>query len=702
MENRWSDEKAAQFIEKYGGRWGRDLALRLFAASLIGAEDKLVLHGGGNSSVKTDFTNILGEHIPAIFVKASGYNMAFMEPDGFTGMDLNYLKKLRVLSELSDEAMVNEFRTHFINAHSATPSIETLVHVFIPDKFVDHTHPDAILALTNQTEGERLIREALGEDIALLPYSPPGFKLAKAVADRPDQNPSVRAIVLMRHGLITWGNTARSSYDAIVDLANRAERYLQEHALHPIAPRSTTSISVAEERFADIAPMIRGLLARPTRDSDHPWERSILLPLISRDVLSLVDSDRGKEVALTPPLTSDHLIRTKPFYLWIDAPDFDSPDRLREQFSKAIRDYSAAYDSYVNRYAENMPQGIERMDSSPRIILVPGLGAVCAGKDVAAASINRDIAVHTLLAKAQIAAMGTYSGMEEKDLFDMEYRILQHSKLQAGKPLPMERQVALITGSAGAIGSGIAHELLEQGCHVAVTDLAGDALAGFGIELKNKYGSRALAIPLDVTDPKSVAEAFRSVYRTWGGLDLVVLNAGIAHVSSISEMSLESFRKLEKINVDGTLIMLSECARHFKLQGTGGDIVMVSTKNVFAPGARFGAYSATKAAGHQLARIASQEFAEMNVRVNMVSPDAVFSHGARKSGLWMEIGPERMAARGLSPEGLEEYYRNRNLLKARITARHVAKAVLFFATRQTPTTGATIPVDGGLPDATPR
>ena len=211
-----------------------------------------------------------------------------------------------------------------------------------------------------------------------------------------------------------------------------------------------------------------------------------------------------------------------------------------------------------------------------------------------------------------------------------------------------------------------------------------------------------MGIPIDITDAKSVTDGFGSVYRSWGGIDLIILNAGVAHVSPISEMSLEVFQKLERINVEGTLLMLSEAARHFRLQGTGGDIVMVSTKNVFAPGAKFGAYSATKAASHQLARIASQEFAEMDVRVNMVSPDAVFSHGKRKSGLWMEVGPERLSARGLSPEGLEEYYRNRNLLKAKVTARHVAKAVLFFATRQTPTTGATIPVDGGLPDATPR
>jgi NAD(P)-dependent dehydrogenase (short-subunit alcohol dehydrogenase family) len=211
-----------------------------------------------------------------------------------------------------------------------------------------------------------------------------------------------------------------------------------------------------------------------------------------------------------------------------------------------------------------------------------------------------------------------------------------------------------------------------------------------------------MGIPLDITSASSIADAFGAVIQAWGGVDLIILNAGVAHVSAITEMSLESFRKLEKINIEGMLLMLAESARFFKLQGTGGDIVMVSTKNVFAPGARFGAYSATKAAGHQLARIASQEFAEMDVRVNMVAPDAVFSHGSRKSGLWSEIGPDRMAARGLSPEGLEEYYRNRNLLKARVTARHVAKAVLYFATRQSPTTGATIPVDGGLPDATPR
>lgn len=702
MNNRWSNERAAQYIEKYGSRWGKDLALGLYVASLIGSEEGLVLHGGGNSSVKTAITNLLDERIDAIYVKASGYNMADIAPDGYTGLDLEYLKKLRSLSEISDEDMANEFRTHCLDARSASPSIETLVHVFVPKRYVDHTHPDAILALTNQCDAKTHLKAALGEDVAVLDYFTPGFKLAKAVASELEQNPEVRGMVLMQHGLLTWGDSAKESYNTTIELVSYAERYLEQNARNPLICASPTPPSLAEERLTKLAPVIRGLLAQPTGNSDHPWTRVILQPLISKEVLNFVDSDRGRDLALTPPLTSDHLIRTKSRYLWIDDPQFDDTDRIRKQLSDAIDKYAASYDAYIEKYVKDMPEGVKRMDSLPRVILLPGLGAVCAGKDVKATSIIRDIAAHTLAAKAQIAAMGCYCGIDEKELFAMEYRTLQHAKLQGNKSLPLSRQVALITGAAGAIGSGIAQVLLEQGCHVAVTDLEGDALSNLVEELKADYGPHVMGVPLDVVNPKSVEDGFAEVIRTWGGIDLIILNAGIAHVSSLSELSLESFQRLEKINVEGTLLVLAEAARHFKLQNTGGDIVMVSTKNVFAPGANFGAYSATKAAGHQLARIASQEFAASDVRVNMVAPDAVFSHGARKSGLWLEIGPERMSARGLSPEGLEEYYRNRNLLKAKITARHVGKAVLYFATRQTPTTGSTIPVDGGLPDATPR
>lgn len=266
----------------------------------------------------------------------------------------------------------------------------------------------------------------------------------------------------------------------------------------------------------------------------------------------------------------------------------------------------------------------------------------------------------------------------------------------------LENKVAVITGVAGAIGHGICKKLLSEGCCVAATDINQEGLNALVTEFRDEFGDRIAGFEMDVTDEASVASCFDSIVKHWGGFDILVINAGIAHVSSLNEMDLEKFRKLEKVNIDGTLLTLAEAGRGLTLQGTGGDIVLVSTKNVFAPEATFGAYSATKAASHQLAGIASLELAPADIRVNMVSPDAVFSSGAFRSGLWAEVSPGRMKARGLDAAGLEEYYKNRNLLKSKVTARHVANAVLFFITRQTPTTGSTIPVDGGLPDATPR
>ncbi|MHB9024940.1 MAG: SDR family NAD(P)-dependent oxidoreductase [Armatimonadota bacterium] len=266
----------------------------------------------------------------------------------------------------------------------------------------------------------------------------------------------------------------------------------------------------------------------------------------------------------------------------------------------------------------------------------------------------------------------------------------------------MDGRVAFVTGAAGAIGAGICRHLLQANCRVAVTDLPGERLDGLVDELSLEYGDRVIGVPMDVTNAESVSAAILAIRDTWGGIEIAVINAGVAHVSPLKDLDLAAFQRLEKINVEGTLLVLAEMARVFEAQGAGGDIILISTKNVFAPGATFGAYSATKAASHQLARIASLELAPISVRVNMVAPDAVFSDGARKSGLWQEIGPDRMKARGLDEKGLEEYYQSRNLLKAKVTADHVANAVLFFASHQTPTTGATIPVDGGLPDATPR
>ena len=679
MKNRWSNKEASKFIAKYCKRWGEDLALRIYTSRLIGEEKELVLHGGGNTSVKGTYTNVLGKEIPVIYVKASGQDLSNIEPEGYTAIDIDYVKQLQGLEKLSDEDMVNEILTHRFDAKSKTPSIETLLHTFMPAKYIDHTHADAVLSLTNRIDGKKIIRDIFGSEVIILEYKKPGFELAKAAARAFQRSADCKGMVLMKHGLLTWGGSARESYHRTVELVTKAEHYLSKNKGSTLKVKTSTPLSKAKKRYLKVAPILRGLLAVPTGNDDRPFQPFILRPLINKEILSLVNSYKGKEVALTPPLTTDHLIRTKAYPLWID---------------------ELKYDEYFERYSKKIK--LNRFDSMPRVILIPGLGAICAGRDVLESDIARDITSQTLSTKIKIASMGKYEGLSEEHLFNMEYLSLQHAKLKKNDEIPLRNSVAVVSGAAGAIGSGICEELLKNGCHVAVTDLPGGNLNSLVNEFKVKYKEKVIGVGLDVTDPKSVASGFEKVIRTWGGVDLVIINAGVAHVSSLADMNPETFRKLEQVNIEGTLNMLARSGRCFKIQGTGGDIIVISTKNVFAPGAKFGAYSATKAASHQLARIASLEFAEMDVRVNMVSPDAVFSHGKRKSGLWAEVGPDRMKARGLSERELEEYYKNRNLLKLRVTAEHVANAVLFFATRQTPTTGSTIPVDGGLPDSTPR
>jgi rhamnulose-1-phosphate aldolase/alcohol dehydrogenase len=700
VQSRWSDADARAATATFASA-GEDLALRVYTSRLLGADPALVLHGGGNTSLKGTHETVLREEAPALFVKASGRDLSAIEPGGLPAVELEHLLRLRTIAQLSDAAMVNELRTHLFDHSAGTPSIEALVHAWIPARYVDHTHADAILALTNQRGGEALVREALGSDVIVLPYRKAGFALAKASAAAFEAKPEARAMVLMKHGVITWGATARESYERMIEVVNEAEHFVASRATSPLRAMVETPLEVAQARATMVAPLLRGLLASPSGDADRPHRRVIVRSLTLRTVLDFVDSKRGRALSQTPTVTSDHLIRTKALPAWIDAPAWDDAAKLREQLAAAIDAYARDYDAYFERHRAALPDGVERSDPKPRVVLLPGLGAMCAGEDVRAADVAADITRQTLAVKAQIAAMGDYDGLPEADLFAMEYYTLQQAKLRA-QGTALAREVAIVTGAAGAIGSGIVRGLLREGCHVAATDLAGAPLDSLVAELRPEYGERITGVVLDVADPASVAAGFAQVCATFGGVDLLVINAGLAHVATLVELELEAFRRLGRVNVEGTLLLLKEAERVFAMQHTGGDIVLVSTKNVFAPGAGFGAYSATKAASHQLARIASLELAAQGVRVNMVAPDAVFSDGARKSGLWQEVGPGRMKARGLDEKGLEEFYQNRNLLKARVTADHVANAVLFFATRRTPTTGATLPVDGGLPDATPR
>jgi rhamnose utilization protein RhaD (predicted bifunctional aldolase and dehydrogenase)/NAD(P)-dependent dehydrogenase (short-subunit alcohol dehydrogenase family) len=720
LQSRWSDAEAARRLADWAPRWGAALALRTYTARLLGADPALVLHGGGNTSVKDGVRDVFGDERAGLFVKASGRDLATVEPADHVALDLPAVRRLVAeVAALDDAAAERELLLCRLDPAAAPPSIEAPVHAVLPGRFVDHTHADAVLALTNRPDGEAVVREALGAEVLVLPYAVPGHPLARVVAAALGERPEARAMVWLRHGLVTWGEEARESYERTVELVARAEAFLAREVGRGGAVVSSgrragrarvtavaaTSPELAGERLARSAPLLRRLLSEESGDADRPWRRVLLQAECGAATGGLLAAGGGvREAALGPPLTADHLVRTKPWPLWVDDPAWDDPDRLREQLAAAVAAYAVRYRAYLDRHRHRLPAGIRPFDPLPRVVLLPGLGVVAAGASAADAAVARDIAVRTLSTKARLAAAGVaYEGLAEDHLFDMEYRPLQHAKLAGGTPRPpLAGGVALVTGAAGAIGSGIARGLLEAGGHVLVTDLPGPALASLEEELGAEFPGRVVAAAVDVTDAASVAAGFDAACRAWGGVDLVVASAGLAHVAGLEEMALADFERLERVNVHGTLLVLAEAARRFRLQAMGGDVVLVSTKNVFAPGASFGAYSATKAAAHQLARIASQELAALGVRVNMVAPDAVFGEGGRRSGLWAEVGPARMRARGLDEADLEEYYRGRNLLGAAVTARHVANAVLYFATRQSPTTGATLPVDGGLPDATPR
>ncbi len=697
MNNNWSPQEAERWVKDFGAPYGKDVALQAYASSLLGKEPDLVLYGGGNTSVKAQARALDGAKIQVLFVKASGQDMAAMrDPSGMVCMRMDGLLKLKKIRSMSDEVMADQYRLLLARPHAHLPSIETLLHAFLPAPYVTHTHPAAILALTNRQDARVALRKAFQGKVVTVAYTRAGLELAHAVDKAYRKNPRAEAIILLQHGLITWGKTAKEAYEKTLAAVQKAEDYLAAHVSRKLKFVSAIAPGAARQRFVQAAPVLRGLLCPASADPDRRFQRMILRPLLQEPVLRFVSSHQAKGLAMSAPLTPDYLIRTKALPLWLEEIS-ESPETLRRETSFVIETYAKKYAAQARQH------GASIADALPRVVFLKGLGAACAGKTPADARIAEGITAQAIRVKTAIYETGgQYLGLPAGHLSDMEFRAMQQAKTARHARLALSGSIALVTGAAGAIGSGICRSLLQAGCAVALADLPGKGLENASAHWEKSYPGQTLALSMDVTDTASVSRGFDELIAQFGGVDLVVVNAGIAHVAPLSELAMDQFRLLERVNVEGTLAVIAEAAKRFRLQNMGGDIVLISTKNVFAPGASFGAYSATKAAAHQLARIASLELAPLDVRVNMVAPDAVFSDGKIKSGLWAKVGPERMKARGLDQKGLEDYYRDRNLLKARVTADHVGRAVLFFATRQTPTTGATLPVDGGLPDATPR
>jgi NAD(P)-dependent dehydrogenase (short-subunit alcohol dehydrogenase family) len=445
---------------------------------------------------------------------------------------------------------------------------------------------------------------------------------------------------------------------------------------------------------------VRGACA--LRDGQGKLRRFLAELRTSPEIVEASLGGDARELCESGALTPDHVIRTKNRMAWLERiPDED--EALHQLVARCVAAYQSEYERYFAAQCQAKGVTPVKLDSAPRLFLVADLGIVALGPTRGAARAAADIAEHSVRAKCLANALGRYAPIDEGHAFDMEYWSLQQKKLGTGPRPPLQGQVALVTGAGGAIGIGIADRLLAAGAAVAISDIDDARLAKVHALLAEKHDAGAIeSLICDVADYGSVEAAFDEVSRRMGGIDLLVPNAGVAHVARIEDLEPKTFDRVLAVNLMGTFHVIKAAVPVFRRQGTGGNIVLISSKNVPDPGAAFGAYSASKAAAHQISKIAALELAELGVRVNMVNPDAVFGDEEVSSGLWDLIGPDRMKSRGLDPEGLKEYYRQRNLLKISVQAEHVGNIVVFFASEQTPTTGASFPVDGGVPAAFPR
>jgi len=670
VKSRWSDAEAA----------GLDpLALRVYTSRLIGAEPSLVLPGGGNTSVKLDGHDHRGRQCRTLAIKGSGSDLRTVDARGFATLVLDDLLALRERPEMPDEAMVEYLTRSLTDSRAPRPSIETLLHAFLPPAWVDHSHADAILALTNQPESTPVLRRAFGDAVAIVPYLQPGFALARAVLAAYRARPSVIGIVLDKHGLVTFGDSARASYERHVELVTIAEAALPA----PVAVAEGDRIDAAiEARAAQLGPVLRGLVSRPVR--------AIVRFDGSARVRRFVDRPDVGVIAQQGPATPDHVLRTKRLPLVLSS---QRPEAIAPQ----IAAYVAAYRAYVRA---RQPAGAREHDPHPRVVLAPQLGMFTMGKSAAEADLVAEIYRHTMDVIEAASAIGAYAALSADHLYNMEYWPLELYKLTLVPPeRALARRVALVTGAGSGIGRAIALRLAAEGALVFATDLDGQRATATCAAIVAAGGEGA-SLGMDVADERGVTDAFEAVARSAGGVDIVVSNAGIADSAPLHQTPLAMWERNLRINATGHFLVCGAAVRQLRRQGLGGSIVLVGTKNVFDPGTDFGAYSAAKAAELQLARVLAIENGAEGIRVNVVNPDAVFGD----SGLWTdELRRRRAAAHGLPASDLEDFYVQRTLLKARVTAADVAEAVLFFASdRSAKTTGAVLPVDGGVRGAFPR
>lgn len=648
MNSLWSGAEAATFAG--------DLGLRVYTSRLLGRDKTLVLHGGGNTSVKTKERDLFGEEEAILYVKGSGSDLETIVEAGFSPVRLEPAARLASLDSLSDTQMVNELRACMTSASAPTPSVETILHALLPHKYVDHTHADALLAITNTPEAHERIQNLYGDEVVIVPYVMPGFLLARECAKQfaRQGTPRTAGMVLLKHGIFSFGETARESYERMIRLATRAEDYLREHRAWSL-PKEPDYESIITQAIPHLRRDISDAAGAPMILRTH----GDCFDFVRRGDLAVI-SQQG-------PATPDHVIRTKRVPM----------------LGRNVSAYRQAYERYFSTHAASADQQKAMVDPAPRIILDLECGMIAAGRSAKDASIAAEIYRHTIAIIERATLLSRYEPVGERDLFEVEYWDLEQAKLKKSASAPMfSGEIALVTGAASGIGKACVEALLVTGA--AVTGLDVDPKIA-NLSCNPSY----FGIAGDVTSEADLASALDATVKTFGGLDMLVLNAGIFPATrEIADLTSDEWRKVMHINLDANVVLMRLSLPLLKLAPRGGRVVVIASKNVRAPGPGAAAYSASKAALNQLARVAALEWGKDGIRVNVVHPNAVFD-----TGVWTEeVLRSRARSYGLS---VEDYKKN-NVLKTEVSSRDVAQMVVtmcgpVFAK----TTGAQVPVDGG-------
>ncbi len=672
MKNNWSEKNAKAMIKRYA-RMGvnAERALRVYTSQLLGNEPRLVLHGGGNTSVKTVMKDVLGIKTEVLCVKGSGWDMGDIEPQGLPAVRLDNLRKLFALDTLSDEDMVNAQRANLLDSNAPNPSVETLLHAFLPHKFIDHTHSNAVLALTDQPGGDALCRQVFGKKMGYVPYIMPGFALAKKAFEVFQEDPSVEGLILFKHGIFTFGETARQAYTRMIDHVSLAEKRLSKGRKKVfVAAKLPKQIA----KVADVAPILRGLVSQ-AGTSEGSYKRMVLDFRTGPKVRAFVDGKDLKRYSQQGTATPDHVIRTKQKPLIVPAPVAGDLDGFAKAAVKALAAYHKAYHAYFKRCSK----GQTELDPMPRLILVPGLGLFGLGASAKAAAIAADLGQTNVAVISDAESISSYQVISEPDVFAIEYWSLEQAKLGKGAEKPLARQVCVVTGGASGIGAATARAFAAQGCEVAVLDRNKKA----AVQLAAEIGGLGLAC--DVTAAKSVNAAMDKVAAHYGGVDIVVSNAGAAWQGRIGDVSDKVLRQSFELNFWGHQNVASKAVRIMRAQGTGGCLLFNTSKQAINPGPDFGPYGLPKAATLFLMRQYAVDHGADGVRSNAVNADRI------RSGLLSDNMIEtRSKARGLS----EKDYMSGNLLGREVRAEDVAQAFVDLACAEK-TTASVATVDGG-------